>query len=721
MKREYPLTSQQKPFWIDLLITMIGITGVIFFLTFYDRALPNASIDLQYSREQISAKVAEYLHGFGYSPAGYEFSMLFGQDSTASYYLQRKLGIEQTNTLLVSEKLPLYYWKARWFKPSEKEEFFIQLSPQADILSFGHVIKEDAPGAAIPQAQAQKIAEDFLHTQTGWDAAQWERVEASSQAQPGGRVDHTFAWKSRSFAVGEAELRTSVTVQGDQIGSLNRWIKIPESFLREYASERDRAGFINTVCLLFGMLGLFVVALAALFNFKSVDYQRALKPAWLTAVVTMAAYLNYAPLFSYSYATTQNYTLFWVMTIVGAVAIAFFYAFQVFGGWAGGQALAKLVWPQEDRILARGTERWLTFSRSAWRGLMLGGFNLGYIVLFYLLTSRFLGWWIPASSEYSNIFGTPFPFLEAFQVGLNAALTEELLFRFVGITICLWLFGKKQIWLALLIPGALWGFAHSSYVTYPIYARGIELTLEALLLGYIFLKFDLFTTIMAHFSYNMIVVAMPLLRSESPYFRFSGLVVLVTLVLPLLPGIFWKLAQSLGRLPKLPKSLSLAPASAADLPRLAALPVKADWPALFQQEKRIILCLSAGPELAGFATGFVDANNSGQVDGIYVTPRWQRQYWGTRLLQALQEDFQNLGVREFRAILPPIETKPVSFFESLFWKTRASVLAPGDPPTFSANLKEVKKRLKTTWQNFRLSTPKDTVETIELEIPRELL
>ena len=42
MKREYPLTSQQKPFWIDMLITMIGITGVIFFLTFYDRALPNA-------------------------------------------------------------------------------------------------------------------------------------------------------------------------------------------------------------------------------------------------------------------------------------------------------------------------------------------------------------------------------------------------------------------------------------------------------------------------------------------------------------------------------------------------------------------------------------------------------------------------------------------------------------------------------------------------------
>jgi hypothetical protein len=226
---------------------------------------------------------------------------------------------------------------------------------------------------------------------------------------------------------------------------------------------------------------------------------------------------------------------------------------------------------------------------------------------------------------------------------------------------------------------------------------------------------------MAHFSYNMIVVAMPLLRSESPYFRLSGLVVLGTLALPLLPGIFWGLAQVLGRIPKLPQNLSLAPASEADLPLLAALPVKADWPRLYQQEKRIILCLYAGPELAGFATGFIDVKNTGQTDGIYVTPRWRRQYWGARLLQALQEDLQSLDVQEYRAVLLPKENKPSAFLESLFWKTRASVLAPDDPPTFSASLKEARNSLETDWHNFRYSISKDATEAIELEIPRDLL
>jgi hypothetical protein len=131
--------------------------------------------------------------------------------------------------------------------------------------------------------------------------------------------------------------------------------------------------------------------------------------------------------------------------------------------------------------------------------------------------------------------------------------------------------------------------------------------------------------------------------------------------------------------------------------------------------------LHAGSELAGFATGFVDANNMGKIDGIYVTPRWRRQYWGTRLLQALQEYFYSLDVLEYRAVLLPREKKPLAFLDSLFWKTRASVLVPNDPPTLRASLKEVRDSLGTSLQNFRLSIPKDTPKAIELEIPGDIL
>lgn len=103
------------------------------------------------------------------------------EDNMASYYFQRELGVEETNSRLAKENWPLHYWTARWYKPQEKEEFYIQFSPQGDFLGFIHVIAEDAPGAAIAIEEAQATAEDFLSQNSNWNPTDWERVEASRQ------------------------------------------------------------------------------------------------------------------------------------------------------------------------------------------------------------------------------------------------------------------------------------------------------------------------------------------------------------------------------------------------------------------------------------------------------------------------------------------------------------------------------------------------------------
>jgi membrane protease YdiL (CAAX protease family) len=400
------------------------------------------------------------------------------------------------------------------------------------------------------------------------------------------------------------------------------------------------------------------------------------------------------------------------MGIVGAIFSTLFYFSLVLAAWVGGRTLSKLAWPRSDRILARGPERWLTFSRSAWRGLMFGGVQMSYVVLFYLLTSKYLGWWSPVTAEYSNLFATPFPFLYAFDIGLSAALTEELLFRMIGIAFFVWAFRKKHIWLALLIPGVLWAFAHSGYVTYPIYVRGIELTIAGLFLGFVFLKFDLFTTIMSHFTYNMMIVGVILLRSQEPYYQTSGWVVVLTLALPLLPGLFWTLKRLLGKGACLPEALTVSPAAESDIQGLSATPAKADWAALFNQPNRTTLCLRAEDELIGFVTGFVDERNSATLDGVYVKPEWRRQYWGSTLMDALREHFQGAGVTEVRAMLKPKERRPEAFLHNIFWRPRAQILTPEELPSFGYVLKE-------RWQVFLEFLKKKRDD--ELQIPRDLM
>jgi hypothetical protein len=499
-------------------------------------------------------------------------------------------------------------------------------------------------------------------------------------------------------------------VNGDRVGYEYCYIKVPESFIRQFASERNTAGFINNTAYFILFYGFSLVALLAIILSRP-DVRRAVIPVLLVAGIALASYFNFLPLYKSSYSTTENYSLFWIEFASSICLSVIFTSVQVLILWLGAQSLMKYVWPRQDRFLARGNNRWITFGRSAWRGLMLGGVQMAYVVLFYMLTTKYLGWWSPVTSEYSDIFATPFPFFYAFDIGLSAALIEELSVRLIGIGFFLWLFHGKYKWLAVLIPSVLWAFAHTSYATFPIYARGVELTLVALFLSFIFLKFDLLTTIMSHFTYNMMITGIVLLRSSESYYRISGWIVVLTLLLPLIPGLYLTIRRRLRNEPSISESLILSSLEKSDLEQLSALPIRADWQALVNQINRSILCLRSDVEIVGFVTGFIDEKKIGYVDGVFIKPEWQRQYWGSILMDAIQETLTTCGASEVRAVLRTDERRTRSFLHNIFWRDRILVL------TRDESQQTFKSALKFLFRNLR----KERVGENELEFPRNLI
>jgi hypothetical protein len=196
---------------------------------------------------------------------------------------------------------------------------------------------------------------------------------------------------------------------------------------------------------------------------------------------------------------------------------------------------------------------------------------------------------------------------------------------------------------------------------------------------------------MSHFTYNMIIVAVPLLRSSDPYFKFSGMIVLAVLALPLLPGLYLTLKLRFSKSNPLPDSFSISPAAESDLPKFSAFPIKADWRALLAQPNRTILCLRENGELIGFSTGCVE-NNTADIDGVYVTPQWRRQYWGAKLLDVIQEHFKNLNVATQRSFILPNENKHMAFLHNLFWRPTVYVLTPAAPLVFFHNCSRIKNQ-----------------------------
>ena len=679
---------------LELLITVLGLLSLVFFLIFYDRAFPSAALDLSLSRTEIKQRAQTYLQERGYDLDDYKSAVTFADSYWPSIYLQRTLGIPEANRLIEEDKLPIWYWRARWFRPLQKEGFRAYLAPDGRVVGLSHTLLESEPGASLPQDEARTLAETYLSEERGWDLDDWEEVSASSNERPGERIDHNFSWKRGDWDVGESQLRLSVTVQGDEIGHYDYWLKVPEEFKRHFSERRSVAGFVTTLSIVMSCILLGLIPILALWRSRwqvPLSLKRALWPALAVAVVTALAELNELPLAKAWYGTTEDYWLFWFYQVAIVAFRAIFCGGAVFGIWMLGHWLSQRVWPRRDRILARRGDRWRHLARSGWRGLMLGMMSGGYAVLFYLVATQMLGGWTPMTPDYTSAYATPLPFLGALETGLIPAMTEELWFRLLLISGVLWLTRTFTSWpeaacriLAVVVPGALWGFAHTSYVCDPFYLRGIELTLAGVLFeGLFFLRFDLTTTIVAHFAYNAGLGALPLLRSGEPYFVASGAVVLLAMLAPTVPYLFQELRRYLRGEPREFIRPRIRVLEASDRERLEAISIDGlDWAGLLKDPGAVVLGLEADDDIVGVASGRLSAEDEADVLALYVDPAWRRRYWGSELLDELSGRLQERGAETVHTRVDVDDERAVYFMTSQPWRQVRIIFDwPSEPPT----------------------------------------
>jgi ribosomal protein S18 acetylase RimI-like enzyme len=344
-----------------------------------------------------------------------------------------------------------------------------------------------------------------------------------------------------------------------------------------------------------------------------------------------------------------------------------------------------------------------------------------YAVLFYLVATQVFGSWTPLDVPYTDLYATPLPFLGPLQGGLLPAITEELTFRLVGVSLLLWL--TRRRWLALLVPGGLWAFAHLSYVRDPFYLRGIELLISAVfLVGLFFLRFDLTTTIAAHFVYNAGLGALPLLRSDEPYFVISGLIVIAAMLAPVVPGMLIAARRRLrlsGEKQAI-SSLQIRQVTSADRARLAAFPIQGpDWETLLEGStepraerdgstelaevkelaevgsRAAAVCLQADDDLVGVAAGRVSDDGIGQVLAVYVAPRWRRRYWGSTLVDRLSADLRALGAQTMRAEVEAGDRVALAFWASQGWRPAVKVFTHSLIPPQRLGWRDMIKRWMT--------------------------
>jgi len=546
----------------DLLIVVLAVVlgglGVFIAMRGFDAAFPEASIEFKVSRPQIEQRARDFLERRGFDLSSFPHQLVvFRYDDTAKTYLERELGLEQANRLMAAE-INVWRWKVRFFKPPDKEELLVYLDPAGELVGFEHIIEEEQPGARLNKEQARGVAEIFLYAQLGVDLEGYSLVEDAVEERPD-RIDHRFAWERDDFKAKDATYRVHATVQGDQIGLVLPRLKVPEQWERDYKRLRSRNENLQSAAVLLYIPLLVAVVIVLLPRIR----QRRLRwrpLLWFSGVVgalNFARMLNEIPLSAESFNTATPYWQFVVGMVadalISSVAIAVFIAMLA----ASGSAVYREMLPDKvaiSRLFTFEGMRTKEFFRATIVGYALAGIQLGYVVVFYLFAGRF-GAWSPAEVPYSNFLSTAIPWIYPLTVALLATTTEEFAFRLFAIP-----FLKKYLnstWLVVLIPAFVWGFLHSGYPQQPAWIRGVEVGVVGVVFGFVMLRYGILATLVAHYTYNAVLISLPLLQSDNFYFLVAGGLVMDLALIPIVIAgvLYWQH----GRFAASPELFNAAP------------------------------------------------------------------------------------------------------------------------------------------------------------------
>lgn len=537
-----PIRLTSADYKVIAISAVVAMASVGVGIKFFWRVFPEASIEFRVNRDDSAPLALKFLSERGIRPEGYRHAARFDYEGETKVYLERTQGLERMNRL-TRGPIRLWRWSHRWFKPQQKEEFRVDVTPAGGVSGFEHEIPESAPGADLDLAQAREIAETFLREVMKRDLGDLEFVETETQKRLA-RTDHAFTWKQKSVDLGEGSARVEVEVFGDQVAGYREFVKVPEQWSRDYQKLRSRNLSAQMVAQVFFILlsVAMLIFLIQRLRDRDVPLRMSLGFGLVAALLYFLGVLNTFSLEEFDYRTTDAYSSFLAGYVRDGLLAAMGLGAVIFLLVAGSEPVYRQSYPgliSLRRYLSWPGLRTRSFLMANVVGIALTFFFFAYQILFYLAANK-LGAWAPAEVPFSDLLNTRFPWVTVLFIGFYPAVSEEMQFRAFAIPFLKKILRSTPV--ALVVAAFVWGFLHSAYPNQPFYIRGVEVGLGGVLVGLIMLRFGILAGLIWHYSVDALYTAFLLLRSPNHYLLISGAITAGIMLVPLLIALvaYWR-------------------------------------------------------------------------------------------------------------------------------------------------------------------------------------
>jgi len=530
---------------------LLSVAAGVWFFTSLDRLWPLAETDLVVPAAELRQSARQFLEVRGFDMEGYRAASMLTVDTAALDYIQESFGIGEAQQR-IRDGFPLVRYVVFFKKHGERASYSVSLHPTRGVLGWRKRIEEDLPGARIEVDLARAAATEALTDGLGLALEDYEERSAAAVEQID-RRDHSFGFER--FLSREPELRERVELRiaGDEVVAARRSLLVPGEArkVKRAAEAPGRAlEMLGVVLLAIGVVSAFFIFLRRLQR-GEVDLRAAL--VW-PAVVFVCLFGTYALERANLFAYWEPLWPKWVSDFIylsyrGAegILIAMLLLILV----AAGDALDREAGAGRGaslRALGSGRLGDPGVTRASVHGFLVGLLCGGVLVTSVVLLQVVVGseTAIQPRGFFFYTLNTASPAATSLLFFLGIALAEELGYRFFGGT---WLLAlTRRRWLAILLPGVIYGLVHTRLdflpPAGPWWARALVLTLVGCVWGWAFFRYDALTVVLSHFTADLFIFNWPRLASGQP----SIVVVSVlTIAVPLIPAALGLVARTRRR------------------------------------------------------------------------------------------------------------------------------------------------------------------------------
>jgi len=539
--------TRKPAFWI--ILAVLGVTGAGLSARLFPRAFPILSVDIEMDRGEALEEARTLAQRFNWPPAEFRQAASFSNlDPTFQTYMELEGGgLDRLNRLVEDGVFTLYAWRVRQFSAGAVEEADVWFTPNGDPYGFRLRLSEDAPGNNLAAEEALTLALNGASESWGVDPSFFHPLESSQQEQPGGRLDHTFVFERNDQLLGDARVRLRLRVAGDRLIEVSPFLYVPDAFVRRYQDTRNTNESISLAgtvvfLLLFLILGGGFGAIHLL-KTRGLDWKAPVIWGGVVAGLLAADSLNSLPLAWMGYDTAIPPQVF-----VGSMVLTACLTFVAGAGFLAllfmvGEGLLRIGFPNQIRLWKMWSPGVANSTPALGRigaPYLILGLELGFVVVFYLVMSRFAGWWSPADAlAEPDLLATHMPWLTAVGTSLFAAFSEETVFRAIPIGAAAYIGHRRGrpwvwIWGAVVLQALVFGASHANYPQQPPYARVVEILPTYLMWGAVVVFFGLVPSIIGHFIYDLVFFSLPLFAADTAGIWVDRTVVVVAGLLPLL-------------------------------------------------------------------------------------------------------------------------------------------------------------------------------------------